>query len=137
MLIRMMSAGPRIGESIIAGSDWNSSTPEYGIVRAQAYEIQDIYYQGVGADATIERVSVDAIDAKIPDGCQGYTQYVKLFSRRYHSDTGPVILRPSEVNLVSVKDEIKDSAWLALPGLFWVWVVYNFYQYGVEHGFVF
>ena len=37
----------------------------------------------------------------------------------------------------TVKDEIKDSAWLALPGLFWVWVVYNFYQYGVEHGFVF
>ena len=43
----------------------------------------------------------------------------------------------NESSLEEVKDEIKDSAWLALPGLFWVWVVYNFYQYGVEHGFVF
>ena len=126
----------RVGDSIVAGSDWNSSSPEYGIVRAQAYELQRVYYQGV-VDGEVQRVDVESLEATPPDGCGGFTKYLVLFSRRYHDKTGPVILTPSEVQIVTVKDEIADSAWLALPGLFWVWLAYTIYQYGEAHGFVF
>ena len=50
--------------------------------------------------------------------CAGYTKYITLFSTKYHSNTGPVIVRPDEVNIVTFKDEIASSAWLAVPGLF-------------------
>ena len=95
-----------------------------------------MYYQGV-VDGRIERVSVDSLESQAPDGCAGFTKYIVLYSRKYHEDTGPVILRPNEVQVVTVKDEIADSAWLALPGLFWVWLAFTFYQYGVERGFIF
>ena len=33
------------------------------------------------------------------------------------------MVKPTEVNVVTVRSEILDSAWLALPGLFWVWLL--------------
>lgn len=30
--------------------------------------------------------------------------------------------------------QVLDSAWLAIPGLVWVVVAYNIYQYGVDMG---
>ena len=125
-----------VGDQIVAGNDWNSSSPEYGVVRAQTYELQRVYFQGV-VDGKVKRVDVGTLDAAPPEGCAGFTKYLVLFSGRYHSNTGPVVVRPNEVDVVTVKDEIAASAWLALPGLFWVWLAYTIYQYGVEHGFVF
>ena len=96
-----------------------------------------VYFQGV-AEGTIERVDVDRLEDGPPSAsCAGYTKYITLFSQRYHASTGPVIVRPDEVNIVTVKDEIADSAWLAIPGLFWVWLAFTIYQYGEAHGFVF
>ena len=127
----------KVGDQVIAGNDWNSSSPEYGIVRAQAYELQRVYYQGIGSDGQVERRDVDALDAPPPSGCAGYTKYISLFSGRYHRSTGAVVVKPTEINVVTVRSEIIDSAWLALPGLFWVWLAYTIYMYGVEHGFIF
>ena len=125
-----------VGEQIIAGNDWNSSSPEYGIVRAQAYELRRVYYQGV-SEGQIQRLDVQRLEDPPPSAASaGFTKYITLFSTRYHADTGPVILRPDEVSIVTVKDEVKDAAWLALPGLFWVWLAYTIYQYGLDHGFV-
>ena len=123
----------KIGDQIIAGNDWNSSSPAYGIVRAQTYELQRVYFQGV-RDGKVERMEVESLGAVAPVGCEGFTKYLVLFSQRYHAETGPVVLKPNEVQIVSVRDEITDSAWLALPGLFWVWLAYTFYQYGVSTG---
>ena len=39
-----------------------------------------------------------------------------------------------QVQLVTVRDEVADSAWLALPGLFWVWLAWTIYQYGESTG---
>lgn len=133
--LQMMAQDVQVGSQIIAGNDWNSSSPEYGIIRAQAYELQRVYYQGV-VDGTVARIDVGSIEAGPPAGCAGFTKYLVLFSKRYHDKTGPVILKPTEVTIVTVKDEIADSAWLALPGLFWVWLAYSIYQYGETHGFV-
>ena len=30
-----------VGDQVIAGNDWNSSSPSYGIVRAQSYELSE------------------------------------------------------------------------------------------------
>ena len=126
----------QVGAQIVAGNDWNSSSPEYGIIRAQSYELRRVYFQGV-MDGSVARVDVASLEATAPSGCAGFTKYLSLYSRRYHERTGPVIVRPSEVQIVTIKDEIADSAWLALPGLFWVWLAYSIYQYGEAHGFVF
>ena len=125
----------KTGDQVIASNDWNSSTPEFGIVRAQSYHLQRIYYQGVAASG-VERVDVvvESLEAPAPEGCAGFTKYLVLYSSRYHEKTGPVVVRPKEVQVVAIKDEIADSAWLALPGFFWVWVVYKFYEYGVSTG---
>ena len=126
-----------VGSQVIAMNPWNSSSPEYGIVRAQSYELQRVYFQGIGSDGEVRRVDVKSLEAKAPADCAGFTKYLVLFSRRYHDNTGPVIVRPNEVELVTVKDEITASAWLALPGLFWVWLAYTIYQYGESHGGIF
>ena len=119
----------KIGDTVIANLD----VPTYSIVRAQSYELQRVYYQGV-VDGAVDRVDVDSLEAAAPAGCEGFTKYLVLYSARYHTDSGPVVVRPDEVEVVTVRDEVADSAWLALPGLFWVWVCYTFYQYGVETG---
>ena len=131
--IRMVS----VGDQVVANNDWRSSSPELGIIRAQVYELQRVYYQGLDDDgSSVKRVDVQTLEAAPPAGCERFSKYVVLFSRRYHSDSGPVTVTPEEVEIVTVKAEIADSAWLALPGLFWVWLVWTIYQYGETHGWV-
>mmetsp|Transcript_22672 Transcript_22672/g.51164 ORF Transcript_22672/g.51164 Transcript_22672/m.51164 type:complete len:210 (-) Transcript_22672:238-867(-) len=119
----------RPGEVAIAGRD----APELGIVLSQSYEVREIYYQGVEG-ATVKKVQVDRLDAPAPAGCEGFTKYLLLYSPRYHAESGPVCLRPDEVALVTLGDEIASSWVLALPGLLWVAVALAFYQYGVATG---
>jgi hypothetical protein len=120
-----------VGARIIARAD----VLEYGIVRAQSYELQRVYYQGV-VGSNVTRVDVESLESPLPAGCAGFTKYIVLFNPNYHRDTGPVIVRPDEVLMVPLWDEIKDSAWLALPGFFWVWLAYSFYQYGEKTGWL-
>ena len=127
------TGGIKVGDDIVAGSDWNSSSPAYGIVRAQAYELRRVYYQFV-SEGEVRRVDVDSLDSPPPAGAAGATKYMVLFSERYHAKTAPVILRPDEVQIVRMRDELADSAWLAIPGLFWVWLAYTFYSYGESKG---
>ena len=135
--IKIHMSVAKVGDQVVAGNDWNSSSPAYGIVRAQTYELQRVYYQGISDDGQVERRDVDNLDAPPPEGCAGYTKYISLFSGRYHSGTGAVVVKPTEVNVVTMRSEILDSAWLALPGMVWVWLAYTIYQYGAEHGFIF
>ena len=123
----------KVGDEIIAGNDYNSSSPAFGVIRFQAYKLQRVYYQGV-RDGLVERVDVESLEAKPPSGCAGYTKYMCLYSSKYHAASGPVVLSPTEVEVVRMKDEIADSAWLALPGLFWVWLAYTFWRYGEDNG---
>ena len=126
----------RVGDQVVAANDWNSSSPMYGIVRAQSYTLQRVYYQGMGDDGKVQRIDVKTLEAAPPPGCTGFTKYVSLFSRRYHAQAGPVVVKPTEVQLLSIREEVTDSAWLALPGLFWVWLAFTIYQYGETNGFV-
>lgn len=123
----------KVGDEVIAGNDYNSSSPAFGVIRFQGYKLQRVYYQGV-RDGVVERVDVESLEAKPPPGFAGYTKYMCLYSSKYHAASGPVVLSPTEVELVRMRDEIADSAWLALPGLFWVWLAYTFWRYGEDNG---
>ena len=102
--------------------------PTKYIVCDQAYEVKEIYYQGMRG-AEVERVPVGSIDARPPEGCDGYVMYLKLFSAEYHTE--PVTVRPEEVGLVSMGTEIVDALKIGVPILcFWLTVISAFLAYG-------
>ena len=64
-----------------------------------------------------------------PAGCEGWTLYTKVYSPEYHE--APVIVRPAEAGLVSLREEVFDSLGIALPILgFWVSLCVAFVTYG-------
>ena len=132
----------RAGDLIISGGD----IPSLGIVMYQSYELQRIYYQGV-VESEVRRVSVDTLDDLPPvelTAAEGNPEkFLVLYSPQYHSEAaaegaarrpGPVVVAENEVKIVTLADEVADSAWLALPGLFWVYLCFRFYEYGVATG---
>lgn len=108
--IRKGSLGASIvpGRLCIARRDF----PKKYIVCDQAYEVREIYYQGMRG-AEVERVPVPSMDARPPEGCDGYTMYLKLFSEEYHTE--PVTVRPAEVGIVSLGEEVVDSLKIGEP----------------------
>lgn len=100
--------------------------PSKYIVVDQAYEVTEVYYQGMQG-AEIERIPVANTDAPPPK--PGYVQYLKVFSEEYH--TAPVIVRPDEIGLVSLGTEVVDSLKIALPILGgWLTVIFFLLSYG-------
>lgn len=112
----------------------------------QSYELQRIYYQGV-VESEVRRVDVDTLDGPPPvelTAAEGNPEkFLVLYSPQYHSEAaaegaarrpGPVVVAENEVKIVTLADEVADSAWLALPGLFWVYLCFRFYEYGVATG---
>ena len=95
-----------------------------GIYENCPYELQSIYAQSFNPSTQqIDRLALANLDTPIP---KGYDRYVTLFSPLYHKE--PVVVTPEEVGLVSVRSEVVDSVWLAVPGVFWVFVCYNIYN---------
>ena len=104
--------------------------PSKYIVVDQAYEVREIYYQGLNG-SEVERLLVTSLDAKPPEGCSGYVMYMKIFSEAYHTE--PVIVRPEEVGLVSLGEEVVDSLKIAIPILgFWLTVISFLLAYGQQ-----
>ena len=124
--VRKGSLGSAIapGRICIARRDF----PSKYIVCDQAYEVCEIYYQGLRGSEVV-RVEVPTMDTKRPEGCEGYVLYLKLFSEEYHTE--PVIVRPEEVGLVSLGEEVVDSLKIAIPILgFWLTVITFLLAYG-------
>lgn len=102
------------------------SLPSLGIEDWQSYELVSVYDQGVddnGLPVKIPRK--DLQEAKpIP---YGYKRYCTLYSDRYHKESGPVVVSPDEIQLVSVRDEVFDSLLMALPVFgFWTALAVSF-----------
>ena len=113
------------GDAVIPTKDLEAQN----IIAAQSYELQSVWYQGVDG-AEVERCAVDSLDAKAPPGKESYIKYCSLFNENYH-EGGPVIVRPEEVGLTSVADEIGESVKIAIPILaFWISVSSAFVVYG-------
>ena len=72
---------------------------------------------------------VASVDAQPPEGCAGYTMYLRLYSKEYHTE--PVVVRPEEVGLVSLGEEVVDSLKIGVPILgFWLTVIAFLLSYG-------
>ena len=42
--------------------------------------------------------------------------YMTLYNPQYQTDGSPVVVTPEEVGLITVREEIGNAAWLAVPG---------------------
>lgn len=63
------------------------------------------------------------------------TRYLKVYSPRYHTKSGPVVVTAEEMGLVMLKDELTEAIWLAIPGFFWVVVAATFAtNYNSQYG---
>jgi hypothetical protein len=100
-----------------------------GIWMDQSYELQSIYLQGLNPETNlVEKIPLETLtDEEATTTTQGYTKYIKLYSPVYHKESGPVIVTPEEVGLVSLRDEVLDSILFALPVLaFWTTTAFMF-----------
>jgi hypothetical protein len=98
--------------------------PDLGIYENTSYELKSIYSQSFDEDTqSIVKAQIKGLNDDIPPGS---TLYVTLFSPNVHKEA--VVVSPQEVGLSSVKTELGDAAWLAVPGFFWVFVASSFYN---------
>jgi len=110
----------QIGDTVVC----KSTIPSLGIYENASYELQSIYAQSFDEQTqTIVKLPVETLDDPIPSGS---SLYVTLFSSAYHEKA--VVVSPEEVGIGSVKNELGDAAWLALPGFFWIFVASSFYN---------
>lgn len=109
--------------------------PELGIFADQTYELKSVYFQGLNeASGQVEKTSLSKLDLTGLTPPSGYELYITLYSPMYHEK--PVIVTPSEVGLISMKDEVLDSIIVAIPILsFWLGTCFIFAsKYNQKYG---
>ncbi|KAL7527711.1 hypothetical protein ACHAWF_002280 [Thalassiosira exigua] len=112
-----------VGDTVVC----KRSLLDLGIYENSSYEVRSIYAQYF--DEETQQIVKQPL-ASLDDGAgarQGSQVYMSLFSPQHHSGEG-VIVTPEEVGLVSVREELGNAAWLAVPGFFWVFVAASFYN---------
>ena len=95
------------------------------------YDIVDMYHQGLNEETgRIEKLKISNMEARPP---RGYKLYLKLYSPTYHRERigstlqdKAVVVTPEEIGLTTIQDELNQSLWLAVPGLFWVGLCITF-----------
>lgn len=102
------------------------SLERLNIVENASYEVQSIYTQYFNEETqqTVKEPLESLSDADAIDPNKAV--YLTLFSPKHHSEA--VIVTPEEVGLVTVREELGNAAWLAVPGFFWIVVAYSFYN---------
>ncbi|KAK3276271.1 hypothetical protein CYMTET_15643 [Cymbomonas tetramitiformis] len=118
----------RVGQTVIVASDIEALL----LWEYQAYEVKSIYYQKVDDELGATRFAVECFSAAPPEA-EGWEQWCELYSEAYHSFSGPVKCRRSQLKLRSVGGELKESLQIALPILgFWISVSYAFVKTASE-----
>lgn len=123
------------------------SIPTLGIYENSSYEVTSMYVQyfndetqtvvkrpvkSLGKDADGEDIIVAAAAQQGQKKMKKNEArlYVTLYSPRHHTggrDAGAVVVAPEEVGMISVRDELGNAVWLAVPGFFWVYVAVSLY----------
>jgi len=111
-------------ESIVIAK---ADIPSLGIWMDHGYELQSIYLQSYNAETnTVEKIMLDNLEVGKQQK-QKHNKYIQLYSPVYHKESGPVVVAPEEVGLVSLRDEVFDSVLTALPVLgVWLTLIYTF-----------
>lgn len=111
-----------VGDVVVAKYE----IPSLNIWMDSGYEIMELYSQGVNpTTGQVEKIPLTTLSEKISK--TGYTTYLKVYSPKYHST--PVIVTAEEMGLITIKAELFEAMWLAIPGLFWVFVASSFASY--------
>lgn len=96
--------------------------PNLGIYENTSYELRSVYAQSFDQETqSVVKMQLNSLNDPIPTGS---VLYVTLFSPKHHTDA--VVVSPEEVGLSSVRSELGDAAWLAVPGFFWVLIDLSF-----------
>ncbi len=110
-----------VGDTVVC----KRSLPNQGINENASYEVTSIYTQYFDDETQqIVKQQLDSLDEY--DNSQNNQVYMTLYSPQYQSE--PVVVTPQEVGLVSVREELGNAAWLAVPGFFWIFVAASFYN---------
>ena len=109
-----------VGDTVVC----KFSNPDLGIYEKTSYEIRTIYAQSFDDETqSVVKLQLNGLNDPMPAGS---SLYVTLFSPIHHKEA--VVVSPEEVGLSSVKSELGDAAWLAVPGFCWVFVATSFYN---------
>ena len=87
-----------------------------GIYADASYEVKSIYIQSFDDDTQlIIKKQLNSLDDCDTNSDQSKV-YMTLYNPQYHTDGSPVVVTPEEVGLITVREEIGNAAWLAVPG---------------------
>lgn len=64
-----------------------------------------MYWQGTIGEK-VSRIDVGSLDAPAPPSLEAPTKYLVLYSPQYHEKSGAVVVRPDEVAIVTLMDEV-------------------------------
>ena len=130
-----------VGSTVVVSGP---SLPALGVHEWQSYELVEVYDQGVdgstgmpvkiprrdlyeAAVAAAAAAEEETGETLPPPSAHGWKRYARLYSDRYHRETGPVVVSTDEITLVSVRDEVLDSLLMALPVFgFWTALAASF-----------
>lgn len=105
------------------------SIPNLGIYADLSYEVTSIYTQTFNDETQqIVKQQLSSLNNDDDDDTTTKEVYLTLYSPQFHSEGGPVVVTPEEVGLISIRDELGNAAWLALPGFFWIFVAASFFN---------
>lgn len=118
----------QVGDVVVAKAE----IPSLSIWVGAGYEIMELYSQGVSAESgQVEKIPLNTLDEAVSK--VGYTQYMKVYSPKYHKN--PVVVSAEEMGLRTIKAELTEAMWLAIPGFFWVFVASAFASnYNAKYG---
>ena len=94
-----------------------------GITENSSYQLERILAQKFNPqEQQMQQTELESLDdSLIP---KGYERYVTLSSSN-GNEIIPMV-KPEEVGLVTVRSQVIESAWLAIPGFFWIFVCVSF-----------
>lgn len=110
-----------VGDTVVC----KRSLPNLGIYEDSSYEVKSIYTQYFDED--MQKIVKQPLTSLDDTNVANQNKvYMTLFSPEHHSEA--VVVSPEEVGLVSIREELGNAAWLAVPGLFWVVLAASFYN---------
>mmetsp|Transcript_19799 Transcript_19799/g.34094 ORF Transcript_19799/g.34094 Transcript_19799/m.34094 type:complete len:236 (+) Transcript_19799:43-750(+) len=104
------------------------SLPNLGIYENASYEVTSIYTQSFNEETQkIVKQPWGSLEkaASVGNTNPNNVVYMTLFLPEQGE---AVVVTPEEVGLVTVREELGNAVWLAVPGFFWVFVAANFYN---------
>lgn len=131
-----------VGDWVVAKRD----VPSLGIRAGAAYKILSIFLKGAASASTssaglgVEVIPLETYGEDDERRTSSSTKYLRVYNPRDHDKKDlfetetkeqekGVLVTPEEIGLVSVKADWTQALFLAVPGLFWVFVAMAFSNY--------